>query len=234
MKTISILFSVLIFAVNLDGQCPIPTPPPSFTVTVVSPYSVAFQTFPAQAPTTGYYAQREPEGGTFMMVNNGYPRGGFLDDIMLLPNHTFCYRTRAMTSCGTFSSYTDEVMITMPDGPMPYQGAPEAPSQLGATIYNSKVLLQWTLGVFPGVPGQTQTLQLSKSSNGGVNWSNLNTVPNNRTSYLDTSVVSGNVYLYRVRSFNSFGWATGYYANCGVNRVDCGTAWSNVASISIL
>ncbi len=227
-----ILF-LLLFPFALEAQCPIPTPPPNLAATAISPYSVRFATNPATAPTIGYYAEREPEGGLFRVVNMGYPGGIFVDDFQLLPNHTFCYRTRALTSCGTTSEETNEVMVTMPDGPMPYQGSPEPPYNVTTTISNGKVLITWSLGSFPAVAGQTQTFQLTRSANAGITWGLLGIAGNNRSSYLDAAIVSGANYWYRIRSFNEFGWTTGSYGNCGIARTDCGTQWSNVASISI-
>jgi hypothetical protein len=216
------------------AQCLTPTPPQTLTVTATSPYTVAVHTDHSQLPANGFYAVREQDqNGIFVFDNSGYPGGNYTDDIMLLPNHTFCYKIRAYANCGTHSDYTEEVMVTMPDGLMPYQGSPEPPYNLSAAMSNVKVLLQWTNGAFPAVPGQKQVVQIARSSNGGVSWSQVNVMPQCH-SYLDTySFVSGQTYLYKIRNFNGWGWATGYYGNCTVTNQTCGTAWSNLASIIV-
>ncbi len=223
---------LLLVPFALRAQCPIPTAPPTPLVSVISPYSIRFAVPAVQFPTAGYYAEREPEGGTFSAIQMGYPQGVFIDDQMLLPNSTFCYRTRAYANCGTSSTETDEVMITTPDGAMPYQGAPESPHDLTATMSNGYVWLQWTLGAFPAVAGQYQAIQIARSWDGGLTWGSPGTFKG-RIQFYDT-VPAGHVYLYRVRAFNGFGWATGYYGNCGVNNQTCGTSWSNIASILVL
>ncbi len=221
-----------LFLILLLAQCPVPTVPQTLSVTATSPYTVTVQTDHAISPTNGYTAQREPQGGTFTQNNAGYPSGIYVDNIMLLPNQTFCYRIRAYANCGTHSDYTDEVMVTMPDGVMPYQGAPEPPSELGATItITGKVLLQWTLGAFPAVIGQPQYCQVLRSTDDGATWQFLNTVARNNCP--DNNVVSGKAYSYKVRSFNGFCWATGCENTCNKSSTNCGTSWSNIASIAV-
>jgi hypothetical protein len=227
-----ILLILLLIPLLSHAQCLTPTPPQTLTVTATSPYTVAVQTDHSQLPANGFTAQREPQGGTFVQNNAGYPSGFYVDNLMLLPNHTFCYRIRAYANCGTHSDWTQEVMVTMPDGPMPYQGAPEPPSELNATITNGgKVLLQWTLGAFPSVVGQPQYCQILRSLDAGITWQFLNTVSWN--SCPDNNVVSGHTYSYKVRSFNGFGWATGPENTCNKSATNCGTAWSNITSITV-
>ncbi len=229
------LVGLVAFSSLASSQCVIPTPPPNIVCTPLSPYTVRFQVNPATAPTIGYQGQREPEGGVFATVNMGYPGGVFIDNSKLIPGQTFCYRSQALTPCGTsylYSDYTTEVMVTMPDGPMPYMGAPEPPYNLGATFVSGHVLLTWTLGAFPAVLGQTQDIQIERSRD-GITFGLLNIAGNNRTSLADYNIVSGTTYYYRARAFNDFGWSTGSYGNCGVNNQTCGTAWSNMALIFV-
>jgi len=228
MKTL-ILFALASVAA---AQCPTPTPPPDVSATATSPYTVRFQINPATPPTVGYWAEREPEGGTFSMINTSYPRGIFDDTNRLLPGQTFCYRTRAKTApgpCERFSEYSEEVMVTMPDGPMPYPGAPEPPTNLTATIASGpSVVLDWTAGTFPGVQGQTQVFRVERSEGTVYSVTNSGSKP-----ATDRNVVSGHTYHYRVRAFNSFGWTTGMTYNCTPNRTDCGTAFTNVETVTI-
>ncbi len=229
-----ILILLLLFPVLGNAQCLSPTPPQTLTITPLSPYTVAVQTDHVQLPANGFYAVREQDGnGIFLFVNSGYPGGYFVDDVMLLPNTTFCYKIRAYANCGTHSDYTDEVMITTPDGPMPYQGAPEPPYGLSATMSSGKVLLEWTNGAFPSVPGQSQPVQIARSTDLGISWRQANLMPQTH-HYTDTyTFVVGQTYFYKVRTFNGFGWATGYDGRCTVTNDTCGTAWSNVASVVI-
>ncbi len=216
-----------------SAQCLTPTPPLTLTVTPLSPYTAAVQTDHALLPTNGYYAVREQDGnGVFMFVNSGYPSGFFVDDVLLLPNTTFCYKIRAYANCGTHSDYTDEVMVTMPDGPVPYMGAPEPPYDLSATMSAGKVLLEWTNGAFPAVPGQKQPVQIARSTDGAT-WHFLNLMPQSHQYFDGYTLISGQTYWYKVRTFNGFGWATGYDGNCTVNNANCGTAWSNVTSVVV-
>ncbi len=217
------------------AQCLTPTPPQSLTVTPLSPYTNAVQTDHVQLPANGFYAVREQgQSGIFMFVNAGYPSGYFVDDVMLLPNTTFCYKIRAYSNCGqVHSDYTDEVMVTMPDGPVPYMGAPEPPYDLSVTMVSGKPYLEWTNGAFPAVPGQKQPVQIARSTDLGISWRQANLMPQTH-HYTDTyTFVAGQTYFYKVRTFNGFGWATGYDGNCTVTNQTCGTAWSNVASVVV-
>lgn len=226
MKTLLLL---LLATYSVSAQCPTPTSPPNISATATSPYSIRFQINPATPPTVGYWAERELEGETFVLVNTSYPNGVFDDRNRILPNQTFCYRTRAMTICRSFSEYTEEVMVTTPDGPMPYQGAPEPPTDLTATVGSGpSIVLDWTAGVFPGIPGQNQVFRLERAE--GTIYTVLNSGGKPMT---DRNVISGHTYHYRVRAFNGFGWATGMAFNCPVNHTDCGTDFTNVATVTI-
>lgn len=233
-----LLLISLLIPLLLRAQCVTPTPPQTLTLTPLSPYTVRVQTDHVIAPATGYYAVREQDSnGTFIFINSGYPSGGFTDSFDLLPNTTFCYKIRAFTACGQgaqYSSfYTDEVMVTMPDGPVPYQGAPEPPYNLSATASNGQVLLEWICGAMPTVPGQKQVIQIARSTDGGTSWRQANLMPQTH-HYTDIyTFVPGQTYWYKVRSFNNFGWATGDSNRCTVTNQTCGTAWSNLASIVI-
>jgi hypothetical protein len=148
-----LLLILLLIPTLAKAQCPVPTPPQSLSATATSPYTVSVQTDHSQLPAIGFYAMREQEGGVFQFNNSGYPGGHYTDENMLLPNTTFCYKIRAFNSCGQSdrysSAYTDEVMVTMPDGPVPYQGAPEPPYNLSAAMSLGKVALEWICGAMP-------------------------------------------------------------------------------------
>lgn len=246
MVTLAILFFMSMSAV---GQCPSPTPPGTPVLTVMSPYQIKLQVAPATPPTIGYFAERMPEGGQFFrVINAGYPSGIFSDTFEIDPSaanpslRTFCYRTRAITICRTFSAETAIVMVTVPQAQAPYKSAPDAPTNITAVVEpGPRVKVSVTAGAFPGLPTinamppaftyQPQTLQLDRSSD-GINWEGCNSQgvppspnPSPNRSVYDNNVQSGHDYYYRVRSFNGFGWATGFAGSCGPPRSDCGTAW---------
>lgn len=216
---------------SASGQCPTPTPPPNVSITALSPYTARFQVNPISPPTVGYMAERKIAGGTWEIINVGYPNGVFNDFYELLPGHTYVYRTRAMTNCNdhTFSAYTPEVSVTLPTGTLPNQAAPAAPTALTAS-YSNGVALYWTAGAFPTVPGQFQVFQVLRSEN-GTNYAGVNFTQ--QALLLDRSVFSGHTYYYKVRSFNGFGWATEMYFACAPNATDCGTAFTNTVTITI-
>jgi hypothetical protein len=253
IKTLFLLLSLV--AIPCYSQCPTPPPvtvngivsPPAIPIlTVISPYYVRFQIDPAIAGQTGFYAEREPFGGSFSVLNSGYPNGIINDTNELEPGQQFCYRTRAFNSCGGQSDESSEAMIVLPVAPEPYKLAPDVPTNLTATaVSGPKVVLNFTAGAFPGVSGtynghayfQHQVIQYQRS-NDGVTWHPINSLgvnPNASSvtvNYTDSNVASGQSYYYRVRSFNEFAWATGFAGSCGIQPT-CGTAYSNVAQITL-
>lgn len=256
MKTKLIVAIAVLTAATAFSQCP---PPPAPTVhgvspctpelTVLSPYEIHFQVDPIVTGQQGFHAQRSPDNGRFATINSGYPNGVFFDSFELEPGHEFCYETRAYNSCGNNSAETNVAMITLPVAPEPYKNAPAAPTHLSATSQSGPaVVLNWTAGAFPGLaninaaPGgqtaQHQTFQIQRSSDGITyqNVSSFGIAPNSSTTpatYTDKTVSTGSSYYYRVRSFNQFGWTTGFYGNCGPNQTTCGTAFSNVVTVSV-
>lgn len=233
MKTIALICSFLVVELlPLRAQCPTPTPPPHSSAVAISPYTVRFQVDPASPPTVGYWAEKEINDGPFVLVNTSYPNGIFIDSNKLRPRDRVCYRTRAKTAagqCERFSAYTDEIMVTMPDGPAPYEGAPEPPTNLIAEyVSGSGVMLRWTPGAFPGVVGQNQVFRVERSQD-GVTYVAVNSGGQPQT---DRNPPHGQLY-YRVRAFNPFGWATGMAFNCQPNQTNCGTDFTNVVIITV-
>jgi hypothetical protein len=250
-----VLFLLATLAGFTQAQCPTPPPPTvngvspcTPTIVALSPYEVKFNVDPIVTGQTGFYAERSIDPDPFIVINAGYPNGNFRDCFEIEPGGVFCYRTRAYNSCGGKSSETNVAMVTMPTGTEPYKNAPDAPTSLSATAQSGpKVLLSWTGGAFPGLasinatsPGLTsqgQGFQIQRSLN-GITWGTVNAkaiVPSSTTTavtYTDSSVSSGTPYYYRVRSFNQFGWATGFEGNCGPTLTTCGTAYTNVVTVT--
>lgn len=224
---------MFLYCAAVIAQCPTPTPPPNESVIALSPYSAAFQVNPATAPTVGYVAERKPDGGTWEIINNGYPSGRFLDNYECLPSSKYFYRTRARTACAqptpTLSVYTPEVSVTLPAGPPPNQNAPDPPTELSVIYINGAVSLVWTAGAFPVVAGQFQVFGVERSTD-GITYAYVNFTQ--QTSLMDHPL-AGHTYWYRVRAWNGFGWRTGMYFECAPNRTDCGTAFTNIVTITL-
>jgi hypothetical protein len=114
-------------------------------------------------------------------------------DSSVAPSTGYRYRVRLLRG-SLFSAYSSIGTIYTPALP-----APTMPSSLVATPREAReVLLTWN-------DSTDETGYRVERRQGESAWSSMSTLPANTTSYLDTSVSSGQFYSYRVLATNSVG-----------------------------
>jgi V8-like Glu-specific endopeptidase len=97
---------------------------------------------------------------------------------------------------------------------------PAAPNLSASTVSSSRIQLSWSSS-----PGAT-SYSLERRPSGSSGWSVL--APTGSTSYLDTGLVAGNTYFYRVRAYNG---ASGYGDYSLVRTASTrSVAWFNVTA----
>lgn len=90
--------------------------------------------------------------------------------------------------------------------------APTAPSNLVVTPVNeTSIEVTWTDN-----SGNEEGFLVQRKLTTGGTWADLTTVGADVTSYLDISLVTGNEYCYRIRSFNAAGNSAYSSENCAV------------------
>jgi fibronectin type 3 domain-containing protein len=107
------------------------------------------------------------------------------------PDNTFTYRVYASNSAGPSAySNTASVAVIVPAAPIGLTAAQQA---------GPAVALSWTDNA------TTETGYVVESSTDGLTFSPLAALPANSTSYVDSSIVVGGSYTYRVAAFNLAG-----------------------------
>lgn len=113
-------------------------------------------------------------------------------DTGLTPDTTYTYRVRAYNSAG-FSNFSTPVTVTT-------TASPEAPSRLEVNLVaDTRANLTW-------VDNAKNELgfKIERKTNQG-DFVQIGTVKANSTYFLDTGLSVGNVYIYRVQSYNAAG-----------------------------
>lgn len=106
-----------------------------------------------------------------------------------------------------------------------YTKAPNAPVGIVAKLAGNKVGLTW---IDDSIREENQILE--KSSDNGSSYSTVATLARNITSYTDENVLSGKIYLYRIKAINSIG-ESGYSKTAEIKIP--GTGFVNNNSIGI-
>jgi hypothetical protein len=221
-------------------------PPTNPSSTACSPYFIVFHVDKAITPQKGFRAERCVDTATVVcdngttgwtVVNSGYPNGTFNDNITLLPNTNYYYRTRAYDANGNFSAYCATTETVTWNGPLPNEGLPNPPYGLVAMLTpTQQIALAWTNGNFIGVTGypyvrpagksQYQTIAIHRSVDGKP-FAPVNTLISPASSWVDGKVSLGHTYYYMVKAYNGWGWG-GFAGN---NRG--GTIFSNVVQVTV-
>jgi hypothetical protein len=223
------LFLIALLALTAYGQSPTPPPPTNFHVDPVfeadgsvDPYKVHFHVDPKVGTQVGFQAWRaQMPTEVFHNINSGYPQGSFIDSVRLLPGTMWCYKSRAYDAQGQVSVFTDEVVFTTADGPMPNQQIPAPPINVAAVPQIGSIRVSWTNGYFIPEPDGTGMIFYIYRSTDLVTWRYLNNFVLH--SLTDITVISGTTYYYRVRAQNPFLWGGNVFSD-----------WSEIVSATAL
>ncbi len=155
---------------------------------------------------TGFQIYRRLSTGAYALLTTVAAHTGtglttYTDTTVAFGN-TYLYEVRAINLVGT-SAYSNIVTVLV-------VAPPAAPTGLSATLQTGpQVLLRWT----DNATNETGFQIYRRTSTGA--WTLLTTAPaftgTGIVTYTDTSVVTGNTYLYEVRAVNAGGTST--YSN---------------------
>jgi hypothetical protein len=144
----------------------------------------------------GEFLGETVHGAAVMNKNHAIWDSGDLPD----GHHTVRFRLPVDTA----RLLVDYIEITSTEGGPGERRAPQPIAGLTAEpVSNTEVALSWHR-VSPYESGH----RIERSSDGGVNWDTLGTLPAGQHQFLDTAASAGGTYQYRVIAFNSFGEET--------------------------
>jgi hypothetical protein len=138
--------------------------------------------------------ERTVDGTTWEIIATLGANAVGYTDCAVVPEATYAYRVCALNSAGA-SAYSDELVVNTPAMPV----IPATPVGIGATVTGGAITVTWA----DASTDETGFL-VERSTSGGA-FEVVATVGANATGYVDTSVVEGTVYGYRVSASNALG-----------------------------
>ncbi|HYL65820.1 MAG TPA: fibronectin type III domain-containing protein [Nitrosopumilaceae archaeon] len=180
-----------------------PSPPTGLTATTSSGTQINLSWNPPAGnggpPVTGYQIQYQLDSGSFVnLVSNTRTAATGYSHVGLSAGHTYTYIVFAINSVGTSNSSNTSSAV-----PMQISSAPYPPTGLVANPASpTSISLSWTAPSNNG--GSDITGYLVEYKVGTGTYSVL--IPNNvSTTYLQTGLITGTTYTYRVSAINSIG-----------------------------
>jgi len=140
---------------------------------------------------SGFIIERSDNGGTFTQIATPAANATTYTDTTVVLGNTYTYRVAAANVLGAsaFSNTADVATLL-----------PAAPSNLtGVAQFGPQARLTWT----DNATNETGFI-IERSDNGGT-FTQIATLAANVTSFVDTTVVLGNTYTYRVAASNVLG-----------------------------
>lgn len=141
------------------------------------------------APITSYYAEAQP-GGAYCLVS---VRQCSIPGLTNGTTYTVTVRAGNEIGLGPASNALSAMPGVAPSAPLAVAASPNLPSGVG---------LAWQAPAFPGDPA-LQGFRIYRSQSGGP-LNLLATVNASATAYVDTAVVNGGSYTYRIAAFSTF------------------------------
>jgi chitodextrinase len=187
-----------------DGQAP--TAPASASASAQSPTQI-FLSWSASTDNVGvagYKVERCLGAGCTSFGQIAAPLGTSLVDTGLTGSTTYGYRVRAYDAAGNHSSYSPITSVTTETEPDTQ--APTAPSNLVPTPGTTTMSLSWAAST--DNVGVTSYLIERCQGSGCTSFTQIGT--STTTSYLDTGLLAGVPYGYRVRAIDAAGNLSAY------------------------
>lgn len=206
-----------------SGGATAPAPPSNLSALAVSPFQIDLVWQDNSNNENGFVIQRNIDGGSygdFATINS--PNVTTYSDLGLVSGHTYCYKVLAFNNVGRSTEPTPACATIQGSS----SGPPLPPSSLTATFVSMpirKVDLAWTDN--SNNENGFQVLRRQRKTTTTI-WSpyySLNRLPQNTTSYSDTSALSnGYTYGYVVLTWNDYG--TSVYSNEAQVQIPLGQA----------
>ena len=173
-----------------------PAAPSDLIATVVSCSEIALSWQDNSDNEDGFKIERSLNGDPFNQIDTVGPNVTSYSDTTVAENATYNYQIRAYNTVGN-SDYSDIASDMTPICPV---GPPVAPTDLTAKVRGkNKIALKWKDN-----SNNEDGFAIERSTD-STNFTEIYTVGQNTTSYLNTGLQSKILYYYRVRAYNQSG-----------------------------
>lgn len=191
---LTITFFCFGFQVKADKPFPAPT---SLGATAVSISQINLSWTDNSSDEAGFSIELSTDGSNFTEIATVGSDVTTYSNTGLTPNTTYYYQVRAFKlkkGVYTYSTYSNI------DSDTTFTALPDAPTTLSATAVSvSQISLAWTDSA-----DNEDGFKIERSTN-GVDFTQIDTVSANVTSYDNTALNSNTTYYYKVRAYNSYG-----------------------------
>ena len=145
---------------------------------------------------SGFRIERSPDGTAFAEIATVGANATSYANTGLTAATQYWYRIRAYNTTGT-SSYAGPISATtLAPAPQP----PSAPTALMGTLQTGRIALTWT-----DTSNNETGFAIHRSIDDGKTYSEIATVAQNVSTYVDTNPGTSRTVSYRVRAFNAVG-----------------------------
>lgn len=192
------------FVVNVTADLTKPSTPANLGVVEVTGSSVKLVWDQSSSPSgvTSYEVYRKKGSGNYVLVTEvPQPSSGTTvtyEDKELLQSTGYTYKVRALDANNLQSDFSLEALGTTNSSARVDNQAPDTPKGFSAFAEAGKVTLSWS----PSVAGDVvkYRIQRTTSSSGDYSAATSFEVTDTSVSYVDSTVVNGTTYYYRIQS----------------------------------
>ena len=177
---------------DLSGAV-IPDSPSELMVTAISSYQIGLSWLDNSDSEDGFRIERRTVGSSYSEIDIVAPNATSYSDTAFGSATTYCYRVRAYNASGDSGYSNEDCAITA-------SSVPSAPSSLGGTAASSsRIDLSWEDN-----SDNEDGFKIERKVEGG-SYNQIDTVPADAVTYMDTGLDSATSYCYRIRAYSAVG-----------------------------
>ncbi len=190
----SFLLSLVIFLMFImpSGALSLPLPPSHLEVEIISPTHIRLTWWDNSTDEDGFLIERRTPSGSWQQIGYTPPDVNVYNDEEVSSGGTYYYRVRAYQG----DYYTSYCELSKPVTTI---GFPEPPANLsGKALSSSEIELSWE-------DRSNNELGFIVERKRGKNWVEVDVLPPDTESFIDTELSEYTRYTYRVLAFNEAG-----------------------------